>query len=116
MKPVVANCVPIREAVPVDLALDQVMQGCGFTARRLSTALRLVIQLEADKGIPAPTTALAMMDAWKRYITQGVNIKAKWGARRFFEEGYWRDSRSWHWDAQVLRDERIRAESRVGSR
>ena len=95
--------------------MDQVMQGCGFTARRLKSALRAVIELEVDKGSPAPTAALAMIAAWKSYILQDASLRVKWGARRFFEEGYWRDPRSWHWDGQKLREDRLRMEARVGS-
>jgi hypothetical protein len=103
------------DTTPIDLAVDQVMQGCGFTARRLRSALRAVIQQEADKGVAAPTTALAMIAAWKKYILQDSKLRVKWGARRFFEEGYWRDARSWPWDGQALRDEQRQAEARVGT-
>lgn len=96
-------------------AVDQVMQGCAFTARRLRPALAAVIQQQADKGEPPPTTALAMIAAWKSFTNQGERVRFKWGARRFFAEGYWRNSESWPWDAAVLRDEHVRAQASVGS-
>jgi hypothetical protein len=96
-------------------AVDQVMQGCGFTAHRLRPVLAAVIEQEADKGEPPPTTALAMIAAWSSYILQGEKLRCKWGARRFFAEGYWRESESWPWDAVVLREQQVRAQASVGS-
>jgi hypothetical protein len=98
-----------------DCAVDQVMQGCGFTAHRLRPVLAAVIQQQADKGEPPPTTALAMIAAWRSYILQGEKLRCKWGARRFFAEGYWRESESWPWDAVVLREQHVRAQASVGS-
>jgi hypothetical protein len=91
------------------------MQGCGFTAHRLRPVLAAVIEQEADKGEPPPTTALAMIAAWSSYILQGEKLRCKWGARRFFAEGYWRESESWPWDAVVLREQQVRAQASVGS-
>jgi len=99
----------------ITVAVDQVMRGCGFTARRLRPVMAAVIQQEADKGEPPPKTALAMIAAWSSYILQGEKLRCKWGARRFFAEGYWRESESWPWDAVVLREQQVRAQASVGS-
>ncbi len=96
-------------------AVDQVMQGCGFTARRMRRVLGEQLALEADKGEPVPTAALHMIAQWKSYVEHGPLQKARWGPQRFFAEGHWRDARGWMWDNEELRDERRRAAARVGS-
>jgi hypothetical protein len=45
-----------------------------------------------------------MILQWKKYIIQGERLRFKWSAGRFFSEGYWRESESWPWDAQALRE------------
>ena len=81
----------------------------------LRTALLAVIELEARKGQTVPDTALAMIKAWKLYVLQGEKLRTKWGAARFFAEGYWRESESWPWDAQVLREQQQAAQASVGT-
>jgi hypothetical protein len=103
------------ETPGVDAAVEQVMQGCGFTARRLGPVLREVIRQQADRGEPPPTTALAMIAAWKSYILQGSKLRVRWGARRFFAEGYWNKPDGWPWDGAALREERMQAEAQIGS-
>jgi hypothetical protein len=112
-KPNLANSA--LETPGVDAAVEQVMQGCGFTARRLGPVLREVIRQQADRGEPPPTTALAMIAAWKSYILQGSKLRVRWGARRFFAEGYWSKPDGWPWDGAALREERMQAEAQIGS-
>jgi hypothetical protein len=85
-------------------AVDQVMQGCGLTAHRLRKVLAAQLKQQVDRGELLPTVALAMIAAWKKYILQDTGLRVKWGAKRFFEEGYWREERSWHWDRQALQE------------
>jgi DNA-binding MarR family transcriptional regulator len=105
----------------LDAAVDQVMQDCGFTARRLRLKLRAVIEQQdkrADTYRPFESpaeVAAAMVDAWKRYAVQGLRLRVHLNAARFFEEGYWLDSKSWHWDGDAIREERKRMEASVGS-
>lgn len=112
------NCIPIRpDREDLDQAVDAVMDGCGFTARRLRLKLRAVV--EQQERLPEAASpveiAAAMVDAWKRYTKQGARLRAHMNAGRFFEEGYWLNSQSWHWDADTLREERQSAEARAGS-
>jgi hypothetical protein len=100
----------------IDGAVDQVMQACGFTAKHLRPVLAAVIEQQYDKGDPRPTTALALIDAWRRYILQAARLRFTWNARRFFAEGYWRSSDMWPWDNRVLREERLLMEAKTGSR
>jgi hypothetical protein len=100
----------------IKLALDQVMQGCSFTARRLSVTLREVIEQEWDKGEHTATTALTMITAWSRYQRARPHLATGWSARAFFAEGHWRKPESWPYSREALREERMQAEARVGSR
>jgi len=88
----------------VELATDQAMQGCGFTALRLRRVLRAVIEQRRDAGDPEPTTALGIIAAWKDYTAQGALLRARWGPARFFAEGHWSTRQSWMWDGEALRD------------
>jgi hypothetical protein len=99
----------------IDAAVEQVMHGCSFTARRLSAALRAVIEQEWDKGEHPATTALAMIDAWRRYQAARPMLATGWSAKTFYSEGHWRKPESWPYSQQALRDERMRAEAAVGS-
>lgn len=94
-------------------SVDSVMTGCGFVQRRLRKILYAVMEQEAEKGIPAPGTAEAMVEAWKRYVMQELGLKWRVRPREFFEIGMWRDERMWHWDRVEL--DRMR-ERRVGLR
>lgn len=97
-------------------AVDQVMQGCRFTARRLRTTLREVIEQEWDKGEHPPTTALGMITAWSRYQRARPMLATGWSTKTFFAEGHWSRPESWPYDLREMREERKRAEARVGSR
>jgi hypothetical protein len=94
-----------EELAAVERALAAVMQGCGFTSVRLVPVLRKVILQEADKGRIPARSAAAIMAAWKEFNRQGERLRFKWAASKFFGEGYWKNSESWPWDAQVLREE-----------
>jgi hypothetical protein len=96
-------------------AVDQVMQGCCFTKRRLRKLVREQILQRSDAGGELPTIALAMIDAWKRFQAQGPRLRVRWSPANFFSEGHWRNSKGWHWDNEVLREERLQTEARVGS-
>ena len=98
-----------------DPFVDQVMQGCGFTSRRLRPVLEAVVQLQADLGEHPATTALAMKAAWRKYVLQDTALRFKWGARKFFGEGYWKNETSWPWDNEVLKDKRNAMQAGVGS-
>lgn len=99
-----------------DAALvDRVMVGCGFTARRLRRVIAEQMALEAGKEADPLTTADAMIAAWKSYQQQDCNLRVKFGARRFFEDGYWREPRSWHYDTEMIREKQRRREASAGS-
>ncbi|MFC5861073.1 helix-turn-helix domain-containing protein [Acidicapsa dinghuensis] len=86
-------------------AVDQVMQGCGFGRRRVRALLRRAVQLEVDKGEPAPSVALAMIAAWKQQAAtaaQGFFSCAPYGVEKFFGDGHWRNPGSWPWDKRAL--------------
>lgn len=105
----------IQERLARGRAIDAVMQACGFTDDRLSRTLRIAIRQEADKGEAPGTTALAMISAWQSFTSQAERLRYRWGARRFFAEGYWHKPKSWPWDASALRDDARRTEARLGS-
>lgn len=100
----------------IKLAVDQVMQGCSFTARRLSETLREVIEQEWDKGEHPPTVALMMITAWHRYQNARPQLATGWSTRAFFAEGHWRKPESWPYSQQALREERMQIEARTGTR
>jgi hypothetical protein len=119
---VVENCIPIRpDREDLDQAVNAVMEGCGFAARRLRLKIRAVVEFEdrrqdTYREFESPVEiSAAMIDAWKRYEKQGARLRVHMGAGKFFEEGYWHNSNSWHWDTETLREEKLRAEARVGS-
>jgi len=98
----------------IERAVDQVMQGLGVTKRRDRLGLRAVIAMEADKGESPPTTALAMMAAWRDQeaaVNRG-ELTTHFGVMNFFERGVWKNRCRWHWDEKLLRE---RAQARVGS-
>jgi len=105
----------LERTTSLDRAIDQVMQGCGFTKRRLRIVIRGQILQRADFGDEPATIALAMIDAWKRFQSQGMRLRVRWSPTNFFSEGHWRNSHGWHWDNDALREERLQAEARVGS-
>lgn len=115
----VENCIPIRpDREDLDQAVNAVMEGCDFAARRLRLKIRAVIELHEGKreGCATPAEiAAALVDAWKRYTKQGARLRVHMNAGKFFEEGYWLNSNSWHWDTETLRQEKLEAEARVGS-
>lgn len=57
-----------------------------------------------------------MIDAWERYSKQGLRLYRHRPPAEFYECGLWLDSNRWDWDTQLIRDERVYAEARVGSR
>jgi hypothetical protein len=100
-----------QTTLPLNPAIDSVMQACGFTSPKLRPVLLRVIQQEADKGEQPPNTALSMIAAWRRFALED-RLRYKWGARRFFEEGYWNKPDSWPWDTEAIQEQnRARAGS-----
>jgi hypothetical protein len=93
------------QALAIERSVEAVMQGCSFVSSDIRLTLRSVVEQEADKGEDPPTTALKMIASWHRYTSQGDRLRSKWGAKRFFGEGYWDKPESWPWDATVLREE-----------
>lgn len=100
----------------VDTAVERVMVECGFTANRLRRKLRAVVLRRVELGEVASEVADRMIAAWK-YQDESCDLLAKKErAAPFFEEGFWLDMRRLHWNPIALRDERQRAEARVGCR
>lgn len=111
---------PIADAMGasglIPIAVEQVMRGCKFTARRLRLKIRAVIEQQVCLGERSPAeVAAAMVDAWQRYTKQGLRLRVHMKAAPFFEEGYWLTSDSWYWDNDTIKQERLEAEARVGS-
>jgi DNA-binding transcriptional regulator YhcF (GntR family) len=125
------KCVPITalcakpERLDVEAAVESVMRECGFTARRLRLTIRAVVSQVIEREDGRTDTArqfefpeeiaVAMIDAWQRYTKQGLRLKAHMNAAKFFGEGYWMNSNSWHWDNETIREERQSAQASVGS-
>jgi hypothetical protein len=97
-----------------EAAVDQVMSGLAITKRRMRAKLRAVIALEADKGASPPTTALAMMAAWRNQCERHAEgqLSRKFGIVNFFELGIWKDANRWMWDTAECK---LQAGARVGS-
>ena len=95
----------------VERAVDQVFSALGIANRRLRRLVRATIELEAEKGEPSPTTALAMIAAWNRQAAMGHLLHRKYGLRKFFGEGIWRNERRWLWNEELLRQQ---AQASVG--
>jgi hypothetical protein len=103
-----------------EATVDQVMYGCGFTARRMRPVIRDVLKQEiADSDKPlvlALSCALtAMVDAWDDFKAASPRLRYTWGPNKFFSLGYWRERDSWPWDGDVMKQERMQAEARVGT-
>jgi Helix-turn-helix domain len=97
----------------IELALDSLMQSCGFTKRRLRAGLRAAIAQEADKGTPAATVGLEMAAAWKKQAANAHLLEVKFtNPLNFFGLPVWKDSNLWHWDRKEI--ERLQA-TRAGS-
>ena len=92
-----------------------VMIGCGWTDEKLRRIIAAQLDLQEQSGEGLVETSQKMIAAWKLYKQQGLRLRFKWGARKFIGEGYWSNSESWPWDAVVLREERQRANARVGT-
>jgi hypothetical protein len=101
-KPCLTSPVSVSESFLIKRAAESVMQACGFTSTKLSPVIRRVLQRGADIGAEPATTALAMIDAWRKFVTQGDRLRFKWTAERFFSEGYWNKPGAWPWDAERL--------------
>jgi hypothetical protein len=104
----------LRSVAAIEVAIDQVMHGCGFVRRRLRITLKQVLQREADKGTHLNTAALAMIGAWKRQVLMGDFLTAHYGPEKFFGLGIWDDERKWHWDKAKMERLRLQSEARVG--
>ena len=87
----------------LNYAVDQVCSALAVTNRRKHKLLRDVIALEAEKGDPPATIALAMIAAWNAQAVNSPVLRVKLGLARFFGEGIWKDGRRWHWDEEQLR-------------
>jgi len=89
-------------------ALDQVMQGCSFTRRRLRRILQAQLQLALDRGEDLHPTTLAMIAAWKEQARcKGMNLlRVVMGPEKFFGDGHWRNEDGWHWDTQAVERQR----------
>jgi len=107
----------------VDLAVEQVIESCGFVelrnARnqrpgRLRRVLALVIRQEAERGEHTNTAALSMIAAWKDYLAQAELLSARYGPRKFYETGAWRNPAGWHWNPQAANDSKQLAAASVG--
>lgn len=99
----------------LDRAVDQVCSALGLTKRRDRRGLRAVIELEAEKGEPPPTVALAMIAAYRKQDQARLRgeLARSYGVMNFFERGVWKNEGRWHWDEKLLRQ---RSEAGVGSR
>jgi hypothetical protein len=99
----------------VEGAVAQVRSALSIANVRKLKLVRQVIELEAEKGEPPPTTALAMIAAWReqgeRYARD--ELKFSFGMEKFFGLGIWKDKHAWPWDHERMR---LQAEARAGSR
>jgi hypothetical protein len=88
----------------VELAVDQVMHGCGFVRRRLRRVLRAAIEHRRDLGESTPTIALAMIAAWKYQSQQHALglLRVKFGPEKFFGDANWHDCETWFWDREAV--------------
>lgn len=88
--------------VDVEAIAVSVMQGCGFTDKRLVPVIVAQLCSAADRGDPPQTAALAMQDAWRKLKKQRHLLRYDWGPKKFISEGHWRDDAAWPWDHRVL--------------
>lgn len=95
----------------LDLATEQLRNALSVENPRVLRMLRRVVALAAEKGEPPATIALAMIAAVREQ--DEACLKYKFGLRKFFGEGIWRDKSRWAWDVERARRE---AEAKVGSR
>jgi DNA-binding MarR family transcriptional regulator len=109
-----APVVPIAAATgTVESAVAQVRSALSIANPRKLKLVRQVIELEAEKGEPPPTTALAMIAAWReqgeRYARD--ELKFAFGMEKFFGLGIWKDKNAWRWD-----NDRVRLQAEAGTR
>ena len=75
-------------------------------------------QLSLD-GIPfadaVTNKALAMIDAWKRYVLLGDLRRIVYGPPAFFGDAIWKNENAWCVDRAAIKELRLRAEASVGS-
>jgi hypothetical protein len=106
---------PIAFPAETERQIDAVMQACGFGDERLRKPVGKQLELERNKGEPLPTTALAMIAAWRRFVLNGHLMRVQWGPAKFFGHGHWRKESAWPWDRMAMEQQRLAAEARVGS-
>lgn len=106
----------VSDQPSADAIVDQVMLGCGFTARRLRVKLLAVVKQRVGLGESPVDVSAAMVDKWQRYTKQGARLRVHMSAAKFFEEGYWLNPNSWHWDSDTLREEQLAMNASVGTR
>lgn len=92
-------------------AVQRVMLACGFADRRLGLALVSAMVLGEREGESCEAIAERMIAGWQSYLEADEFLRFKWGPRKFFLQGHWRDDRGWPWDQQRLADDR---RARVG--
>ncbi len=95
----------------VELAIDEVMRGCGFTRRRLRRVLRAVILLRMSLGEKWPLIAAAMITAWDEQKAEAHILRVRLGPEKFFGDGFWCDKDGWYWDLEKLA---LQRDARVG--
>jgi uncharacterized protein YdaU (DUF1376 family) len=78
----------------------RVMADAGLSSDRVWRALEGQVKLEVDEGCSEPTAdalVARMVSAWQRFQKATSRLEFKWGAEKFFGEGYWRDDALWPW-------------------
>lgn len=84
--------------------IDAVMQGCRFSAKRLRNVIAEQLQGAVDRGKPAASASLRMIEQWKRFCAGRALLRYDWGAAKFFAEGHWdEDSEQWPWNERMTR-------------
>jgi hypothetical protein len=97
------------------------MQACGWSERRRRgrdgpkrAAIRRQLALAEQRGEEPARVRLAMVAKWKLLAENRHLLRHDWGVVKFLDEGGWREDSMLPWDQRSEREERMRAEARVG--
>ena len=100
------------EKLSPEMIAKQVQLEAGLMGDRTYRALCDVAGREMEfVGADGSAVLVAMVGGWQDYEKSKPNLEFQWGAEKFFNEGYWKDSSTWPWKTETTKPPRRRGRS-----